>query len=739
MPSAPPKAKLTGQQKERIAFLVSQGMSATDIGKELNIHGQQVAGYARTLINFGKITPPSPTSPEMESMANQNPQSDPAAAPAPAPQYQAPPQQPPPQPQYQQPAAPQYQQPQPPPDGFAGGRPAFGYSQGFTNPAQTVRYQIERKMPADGIVGFHTGHFTESDLCQNYGEGLYRVLRFEPGRPQPFEFEVKVGPAFGPPRNPKYGSTTPESRGGERPGMQRPFSRPWENRGEEEGAPPPPPRPAPYYDRGSDRSLYEFARNNGAAQAAAANDVTAEAIRQLGDANKRALDQAENARKGGPDAFVTNFFQQQQDLLVRRMEEDRKSGDARRREDDQRWENRQREVEAEYKRRQDDEERKHNRDLERLRIETEARAKAAAEERKTLLDLEDKKLALIREEGKLRQDMLAEELKSTRLAMEKMTERNTKDIQDMREQTSKDIENSNASLQATLEKDREALEREHKLKEKSLDKEHELSKQILDIKQEALSNQGGDQIFNLLNTLVKEASKGLEKIVDLQRLQSMTPDAQVAHVAAEKTSPIDGNVPVEPKKGAAPQPEMAGAGTNGNGNGHAAQEAAAEEDGEKLKMEQIVQAMVEQPAFKQVIKEWSRQVAREEDPTTFANMYLEWMRDPVDSESRKGCSMFANFMKTRSWDEMLAVIGPRLDKDVLKIFKTPFAVDFYEGFKAMVIEQVRAYWEDFMASRKAAQAAKTVSEPAPAAAVEEPASAQPEPTQVPTRLTAEKK
>jgi hypothetical protein len=723
MPSVPPKAKLTAQQKERIAFLAQQGMSVTDIAKECNIHGQQVAGYTRTLLNFGGKASTSPlSSPETDSMANQNQMPDPslqgpASAPPPAPQYQAPMQQPPPQ----------YQQPQPPPpDGWTGGRPAFGYSQGFTNPAQTVRYQIERKMPADGIVGFHTGHFTEADLCQNYGEGLYRVLRFEPGRPQPFEFEVKAGSAFGPPRNPKYGMSSTDTRGGsgDRPGLQRPFARPWENRGEEESLPPPPPRPAPYYDRGPDRSLYEFARGNQAAQAAAANDVTAEAIRQLGDANKRALDQAENARKGGPDAFVTNFFQQQQDLLVRRMEEDRKSGDARRREDDQRWENRQREVEAEYKRRQDDEERKHNRDLERLRIETEARAKAAAEERKTLLDLEDKKLALIREEGKLRQDMLAEELKSTRLAMEKMTERNTKEMQDMKEQTSRDIESSQASIQATLEKDREALEREHKLKEKSLDKEHELSKQILDIKQEALSNQGGDQIFNLLNTLVKEASKGLEKIVDLQRLQSMTPEAQVAHVG--KAEPVDANVPVEPKRGAqGAQPEMSGsAATNGNGNGHAAQEAAAEEDGEKLKMEQIVQAMVEQPAFKQVIKEWSRQVSMEEDPTTFANMYLEWMRDPVDSESRKGCSMFANFMKTRTWDEMLAVIGPRLDKDVLKIFKTPFAADFYEGFKAMVIEQVRAYWEDFMASRKAQQAAKTAAEPAPAAAVaEEPASA----------------
>jgi len=736
MPSVPPKAKLTGQQKERIAFLAQSGMSVTDIAKELNIHGQQVAGYTRTLLNFGpKLNPPPTSSPETESMAMQNQQPDsappPAAAPPPAPQYQAPPQ--------QSPAAPHYQAPQaPPPDGWAGGRPAFGYSQGFTNPAQTVRYQIERKMPADGIVGFHTGHFTEADLCQNYGEGLYRVLRFEPGRPQPFEFEVKVGPAFGPPRNPKYGTSAPEARG-DRPGMQRPFARPWENRGEEDnqGAPP---RPS-YYDRGPERSLYDFARGNQAAAHAASNDVTAEAIRQLGDANKRALDQAENARKGGPDAFVTGFFQQQQDLLVRRMEEDRKNGEQRRREDDERWEKRQREVEAEYKRRQDEEEKKHLRDLERIRIEADARAKAAGEERRTLLDLEDKKLALIREEAKLRQDMLTEELKNTRQEMREIVERTEKKVQEMQEKTSQEIENTQASIQATLEKDREALEREHRLKEKSLDKEHELSKQILDIKQEALSNQGGDQIFNLLQTLVKEASKGLEKIVDLQRLQSMTPDAQVAHVAAEKTGPIDGNVPVEPKKSAAAQPEMSGAqASNGNGNGHSAKEAASEENGEKLKMEQIVQTMVEQPAFKQVIKEWARQVSLEEDPTTFANMYLEWMRDPVDSESRKGCSMFANFMKTRTWDEMLAVIGPKLDKDVLKTFKTAFAAEFYEGFKAMVIEQVRAYWEDFMASRKAQQAAKTASEPAaaPAAAAAEEPAAQ-EPTPVPTRIAADKK
>ena len=45
-------------------------------------------------------------------------------------------------------------------------------------------------------------------------------------------------------------------------------------------------------------------------------------------------------------------------------------------------------------------------------------------------------------------------------------------------------------------------------------------------------------------------------------------------------------------------------------------------------------------------------------------------------------------MKTRTWDEMLAVIGPKLDKDVLKTFKTAFAAEFYEGFKAMSKERI---------------------------------------------------
>lgn len=136
-------------------------------------------------------------------------------------------------------------------------------------------------------------------------------------------------------------------------------------------------------------------------------------------------------------------------------------------------------------------------------------------------------------------------------------------------------------------------------------------------------------------------------------------------------------------------------------------------------MEQIIQDMLDKPFFRQVIKEWSLHVKTNQDPTTFANMYMEWMRDPLDHEGRKATTMFANFMKPRDWPDMMKIIGPKLDKDVANIFKSEAAQDFYDGFKAMVVEQIRDYWEQFLAARKAQRAAQTAA--GEAAAAEAPA------------------
>lgn len=553
------------------------------------------------------------------------------------------------------------------PDGWGGGRHVAGYVGGFQNQAATMRYQVERKIPADGIVGHHTGVFTEADLCNLYGEGFYRILRFEPGRQMPVEHEVKVAASFGPPRSPKFSVSGQPAQGNR-------FLR---NAQEEEGQAP----QAPRYERPDyrERSLYEFARNQQQAQATAGNDVTAEAIRQLGEANKRAQEQVEASRKSGPDAFVQNFFQSQNDLMYKRSEDEKKASEQRRKDDDEKWERRQREVEQEHRRRQEEEEKRHTRDLERIRYESESRQKAAENERKLMMDLEDKKLALIREEAKLRQDILQQELQANREAMK-----------ELQESTATQVEAVKDAMQRELTKDREGLEREHKIREKSLDKEHELSSKILDIKQESLQKQGGDQIFNLLDTVVKEFGKGLNQIVELNKLQSMTPEAQAASVAGRS---MGGEARQESR------PEVtASEAQPAKAEVQDSNEAAAPQV--ENRMDTIVQAMVEQPVFKQVLKEWSRQVKAGEDPTAFSGMFLDWLQDPSDMQARKGCSMFVNFIKTRTWDEVIAVIGSRLDRDVLATFKSEHAVDFYEGFKAIVVEHVKMYFDDFLSGRK---------------------------------------
>lgn len=560
--------------------------------------------------------------------------------------------------------------------GWSGGNFAQGYAGGFMNSSLAQKYQVERKIPADGIVGHHTGNFTEADLCQLYGAGLYKILRFEPGRPIPIEHEVRVADSFGAPRNPNAAIAGQQAR----TSRYAPQSR-----GQDDEGAPPSRYERPYYDR--ERALYEFARNQPAQAPSVANDVTAEAIRQLGEANKRAQDQIEASRKGGPDAMVTNFFQNQQELMQRRMEQDAKAQDERRREEAEKWERRQEEAEKEHRRRQEEDEKRHIRDLERIRMESEARQKSADNERKLVMELEDKKLALIREEAKLRQDILQQELQANREAMKSLQEQTTIQIDAVKE-----------AMEKELSKDREGLEREHKIREKALDKEHELSSKILDIKQESLQKQGGDQMFNLLDTVVKEFGQGLKAIVDLNKMQSMTPEAQAASIVGKT---MDGGVVQEPRRQEAPQVRAAADVVAGQAAESGPEVSAPqEEDGGKLKVDTIIQAMVEQPIFKQVLREWSRQVKLNEDPTAFAGMFLDWQQDPSDFQGRKACSMFVNFIKTRSWAEALEVMGPKLDRDVLASFKTEYAADFYESFKVIVVEHVKMYFDDFIEGRK---------------------------------------
>ncbi|HXX92350.1 MAG TPA: hypothetical protein VEN81_01875, partial [Planctomycetota bacterium] len=665
------------------------GVTALDICKELGHKIRTVNGYIQSAINTGRLNPthhrkppasvaapsilsegsmsqvpPASPAPEVPVASAPLPSPDPIPAPAPIPIQVAPPPAPRPYvaPRVTQapPAAPQYYS-----DGFQGGRVTTGYNGGWNNPQAIVRYQVERKVPFDGIVGNHTAPFTEADLCQMYGEGLYKVLRYEPGRPVPTEFEVKVGPNFGAPKYPRQGVLSGEGRQGYRSPWARGGENRWDRSGDDEGEPR---RPASFAPADS---LARYAQHTVHADASAA--VVSEAIRALSGANERAIQQAEKAREGGPDNFLTGFMDRQAQVQSQRFDEDRRRDEQRRREEDERWDRRQKERDEEHKR-----------ELERIRIEGDAKAKAAAEERRMLMDLEDKKISLLREEHKSRMELMQHELQLSREQAKVSEERLSRQMTELQAKTDKEIEEAQASLKEDGERERSHQDREFELRKQSLETEQRLQEKILEVRQEQLQQQGGNEVFNTINTLIKEFSKGLEKVVELKKHQSASPEAQVAMVAAG-TQSTEGNVrPVEEKpeesaamgRGAAPAPQAQGGGN--------------------VNMEKLIQDMMEQPFFQEVMKEWALHVEEEADPTTFANMYLEWMRDPQNHESRQACSMFANVMKVRSWAKMMKILEPKLPADIVAVFKKPYATDFYDGFKEMVVKQVMAYWQGFL-------------------------------------------
>jgi DNA-binding XRE family transcriptional regulator len=692
--------RLTDEQKVRILFLANQGASAGDIAKELGVKTRTVNGYIQSCINQGKLNsqvhrhvpqaPPPPQAPSevalMASAADPSAQAEPMMPPPPPLAPPPPPVQMAPQPR---PVAPPpmprvVQAPAPVPaasynDGFSSGRVAAGYNNGWNSPQMIVRYQIERKVPFDGIVGQHTHPFTEADLCQMYGEGLYRVLRYEPGRPVPTEFDVKVGPNFGPPKYPKQGVSSGENRTGyNRPAWGRQGQ--WDRQGADEDQEP--RRPAGY-----DRPLDYYSQRHAAPAPSpdASASVAASAIEALSRANERAIQQSEKARENGPDTFLSNFMKAQQDVTNDRWERERLQAEERRREERQQAEDRRKEEQERWERHQKEKEEDHKKELERIRMDGEAKAKVAAEERKMIMELEDKKLQVIREEHKIRQDQMAEELRLSREQAKLTEERLAKQMAEIKEKTEDQIQATQESVKTEMDREKNQIDREFELRKSSLETEHKLQEKILEVRQEQLQQQGGNEVFNTINTLIKEFSKGLEKVVELKKVQSSSPEAQVAMVAAGATAPqTDGNVKAEVEE--KPEAEM----------GETKAQAPRAEQGGNVNMEKLIQDMMDEPFFKEVMKEWALHVEEEASPDTFANMYLEWMRDPEHHQTRQACSMFANVMKVRNWKRLLAILEPKLSPEILTQFRKPYATDFYDGFKAMVLEQIRAYWQGFL-------------------------------------------
>ncbi len=728
------KRTITPEEKQQIYALYQQGLKVGEIAEQMRIENpQQVAGILRAAINFDKLPgqkqnpprePKFPPALQPAHMSGAQPthMSGPSAtleAPPPAtPMFSQSMPPPPPAPEFQQPlppppaprqvfapraAAPQQQQPEG--DSFSSGwAQVQSYTGGFNNQNLQTRYLVYRDEPADGIVGEHTSPFAEVDLAKTYGRGLYRVQRFDPGNPRPYQTSVRVSEAYGESRFPNRENSAPArpnwGRFG-RPGWQRQQ----EPRGQEEEVRPV-ERP----------SIFEYGRHS----APASGDAAVEAIKQMGEMNRKSLELTETSRRQGPDSFITKFFNEQQMLWQRQLEEGRRQDDQRRRDEEEKWERRQKETEIEYRRRQEDEDKRHDRDLQRIKAEAESRSKEAEAVRKQLMDVEAQKLRVIEEQNRARELALQDELKRNREHQKEQQTRLEAQLKDMAESTASQMQEHQDRLSKELERERQQLEREQKLKEKSLDKEHELQSKILDIKGAALENQSTNEIFQVVNNVINKFSSGLNQIIELKKMEAAaTPETQAALVmkghqdstaaaaAERKAAEVPGSAAEKAATAAAagtqaPQPEK---GKNGNG-----QAAGPAGENQEVSMKAMIREMVEKPFFKEVIDEWAMHVENEQDGTTFLNMYREWMCDPNDPDGRKATTMFANFIAPRTWEQFYEIIKDKLDKKVQAVFDLPHAKVFYETFRGLLTEQIRAFWEEFAQQREALNAARKVSQ-----------------------------
>lgn len=760
-PSAPPtlsrkssKPKASADQVAQIISLHKLGHSNKQIADHFAINGQSVNGIIASARRQGLLPASAPAVNGAVAIAKMNGLVEETELQnEPSPQLELPVSHS--IPNQVQPPMNGMQNPQPAPqsssaiqDDFSGGRPVVGASGGFTGANQTIKYAVERIAPPDGLLGTHYGSFTIEELGQNYGEGTYKVTKHDPTQKFAVEHIQKIGPSYGAARSPNH---APQQRPqmGQRPFFQRQWGAPQAQAEDDQER----PIFRPTYQRPPEQNnaALEMARQTQVGNATAMET----ALTMMGTMHQQSLLQIDAARKGGPDNMMTSFLREQQEVTNRRWEEERKVNDQRRREEEEKYVRKQEEDQRRWERDQQAERDRHSRELERISRETEAREKQlrfdaeerekrSVEERRFLLDLEEKKIQLVRQEADASQKRLEAELARTREEMKDIAERSNRTITENSEMTARHIEESQKQIQEQLDREREQLEREHRLKEKSLDKQHELEGRMLEIQKANMENSGGDQIFNTINTVIKEVSKGLEKVVDLKKLESMTPEAQLASIAQPKVAVQEppasqqrqqAQVPPQVPPQVQSQPQSMREGIPAQESvpqAPAAQPQPSQQSpGEAIvenRMETMIRESLQKPFFQEVLKEWALHVksAAEEhvvDATTFANLYLEMMRDPRNDEARQGCAAFATFMKPRSWQKMLEVLRGSLDTDTIASFERPEAEEFYKQFKTMVLEQIAQYWEEFLAARQqrsgAAQNNGQNSTPAAAAPVEQ--------------------
>lgn len=100
--------------------------------------------------------------------------------------------------------------------------------------------------------------------------------------------------------------------------------------------------------------------------------------------------------------------------------------------------------------------------------------------------------------------------------------------------------------------------------------------------------------------------------------------------------------------------------------------------------------------FEAISSEWLLHI-KNGHPALLATVMLEWMRHADNDVLRKAAVTACAFISVRSWPEVLLVVGEHFDKD-LAPWDTPGAAEFFEKFKAMMVSEVKSYWEDVLST-----------------------------------------
>lgn len=736
--AAPKNGTLNPQQRAKVIEMAKQGMTAKAIARQLGVNGQNVTGVISTARNSGKLPPfvpkgaqaapadpapapfvtstPMPTG--LPTAVAITPSAQPPSAFSTAPveqvQMQTPSQPAPPAANVAPAPAQIQQQPVPgtatPADDFTGGRSVVSASGGLSQ----TKYIVEREVPSDGLLGTHVGSFFTEELGQIYGSGIYVITKQEPGRPSQ-QFRQKVSESYGPPKFPK-------SMGG---AGGRPMARP----GWAPGAPFGQANHGPEEDHPGYRSVPSYFPGRADLSRGRHDEATTleKAFETVEKVSQRASEEIERARKSGPDQFVTSFMRDQQELARRQYEEERNRLAEEKKAEQEKWERAQAADRERWERAEKADRERHQREIERIKAENEAkekilrteheererreardreeREKRAEAERKFLIELQDKRMEMYREQSEMERKRLAEELASNREQMKDLTDRTAKTIDEAQRSTSEQIQENERRIQETLERERESLEREHKLKEKALDREAELQGKVLDAQRAQVENSSGDQIFNTVNTIVKELSKAMGQVVDLKKIEAMSPEAQAVHIAkgggAAETPQATAQDPRAQAGTEAHQTPPAAAAEQEAPQSSAQAELQATVKGAvNQRVEDVIRENLNTPMLQDVLAEWALHVEDSAstgvvNATTFANFYIQLMQDEKSYDTRKGCAAFATFMKPRSWKKVYSILREAMNEDQKKIFDLPQAEEFYGQFKRLVLDQIMQYFEQF--------------------------------------------